>query len=292
MKEILQEFGAHYQKHLKHAWNVPLTKAKNLRVSSFPYCGLRHWYMNLLEVSGELNFSSAYYTSVGTLVHALVQGWIGEGGRIYGNWKCVQKGCGGKRYFSHSKRCPKCKLPMEYEEFAVRAFKYLSGHIDGLYRSADGRWWIIDYKTCSVRIISTNGQTGMLPYKANEWQIKAYCALIEMILNIEVSGWILHYVARDDPITCHVATGGMITKKEKARYMKKMETWDRHFGVVNNVTKLSDIKVLVEEKPCKTEEFYNMEYKKIDTCPLAMGGRCFDPDKLRAHLKEVWNEFK
>lgn len=292
MKQVLQEFSQHYQKNLKKTWNVPRVNAERLRVSGFPYCGLRHWYMNMLEVGSELDFGGTYYTGVGTLVHSIIQGWIGEGGRIYGNWKCVQKGCKGKRYFSSIKRCPKCKLPMEYEEFAVAAFKHLSGHIDGLYRATDGKWYIIDYKTCSVRIISTNNQTGMLPYKANEWQIKAYCALIETLLNIEVSGWILMYVARDDPINCHVATGGLVSTKEKARYMTKMKTWDRHFEVVNNVKKLADIKVLVEEKPCKTEEFYNMEYKKIDTCPLAMGGRCFDHDRLRKHLKETWDEFK
>lgn len=200
LKTVLQEFGSHYKKCLTKEWPVPRDHAKTLRVSGFPYCGLRHWYTNTIQVGGAVSFPGSYYTGVGTLAHAIIQGWMGEGRRMYGNWKCKAEGCSGTREFDNRNDCPVCQSQMEYVEFEVHAFRYVTGHIDGLYKAADGTWWIIDYKTSSTRNIEEHrwSPTPIFPYKKNKWQIRAYVVLLERKLKIKIKGWILFYCFHPD----------------------------------------------------------------------------------------------
>lgn len=299
LRTILQEFGSHYKKCLAKEWPVARDQAKTLRVSGFPYCGLRHWYTNTIQVGSSVSFAGSYYTGVGTLAHAIIQGWIGEGRRMYGNWKCKAEGCAGERKFDNRSTCPVCHSPMEYVEFEVHAFRYITGHIDGLYKATDGTWWIIDYKTSSTRNIEEHRKSTepIFPYKKNKWQIRAYVVLLERELKIKIRGWMLFYIARDDPMNTFEVVGGVMKDETKTGYFDLMAVWDRHFSIVQNVgrakrPKLEDIKILVEEKPCCDDADYQRVYgDPYNGCPLAGGGTCFDKKKLNRTLKETWNEW-
>ena len=293
---VLKEFGSYYEEQMLRV-HPDLTpyRPDALRVSGFPYCGLRHAYKKLTRAKEvrTAGFGSKFYTTVGTITHEVVQEFLGLGGRIYGNWKCVAQGCEGTREFSKNSKCPKCKSLMLYEEFLVEAFKNVSGHIDGVFKTKAGKWYIVDYKTSSVKTIKDQKYTKTLPYKYNVAQIRAYAALIELKYEIEISGWILHYLARDDPARTHISVGGLTSTKSKALELKKIKVWDRHYDLVTaKVPKYRDIKILIEEKPCTSLSVYEKEYAAFDPCPLSIGGTCFAPKRLTEYMELTWLEMR
>lgn len=290
LDSVLLEFGNYYSRCLKKAWDIPHAQQQLLRVSGFPYCPLKEWYGIAMQTNGRQEFGMNYYTKVGTAVHELIQAWMGEGGQLYGSWKCTKVGCTGVRNFSALRACPKCRSKMEYIEFHVKAFKNVSGHIDGVFRTESGRWFIIDYKTSSVKAIKSNKETGYLPYKANVYQIEAYCALVEREYDIKIDGWILMYVARDNPMQTFLPTGGLVSEKKKKTLLKRIERWDSQFSAVRRIKKFSDLLAIVEDKPCPDMEYYKENYKKISDCPMSVGGMCFNEKKLVPFLKNAWKE--
>ena len=293
MKTIIGEFRGHYAS----ASSAELddhepARIPRLRVSGFPFCGLEAAYKRLTndKVERKMTFGSRYYTGVGTLTHEIIQEWMGRSGRILGQWKCKTEGCKGVRLISRKNICPICKGFMAYEELTVTAFKYVSGHLDGIYRAENGEYFVIDYKTSSVRVITTQHENRTLPYYHNVCQIKAYCALIELLFEIKISGWMLHYIARDNPLTTYRTEGKRVSDEEKKEILVKIKGYDRHWGMVINMHKFSDLMQLVEEKPCRNREFYMKEFHGYTPCPLSQGDMCFQPKKLERLLKIVWSD--
>lgn len=292
IKPVINEFRQHYLEVLSQEFPEPYVRADDLRVSGFPYCGLKHLYKRLTYHTEKKmeGFGSKYFTGVGTVTHEVIQEWIGHGGRIYGRWLCTK--CGSEKKFSAKNKCKKCKSLMQYEELTVKAFKHLSGHLDGIYKSKDGRYFVIDYKTSSVKTIRSQNKRRTLPYTYNVAQIEAYCALIELIFDIKISGWILLYIARDNPFSEIYPTGALVTEKGKKKMLEKIKLWDKHYRIVMRLKELKEIKTLIDEKPCKTIEFYEERYKTYNPCPLSVGGVCFNRSRLREALMDAWEERK
>lgn len=297
---VLAEFKRHYLNMVNSDYLSPdesdWTREDRFRVSSFPYCGLKHAHKRMNaedEVEEEtVTFGMKYYTSVGTQTHRYIQYVLGHGAKMLGRWKCLTPNCtgvGDKIGFKNI--CPKCKRPMDYEELDVKAFNHLSGHIDGVWKASDGRYYIIDYKTSSTRVISENKTTGFLPFKKNVAQITAYCALLERELDIEISGWILLYVARDNPMLTVLPCGEMIDKRQKKKLLRKIKRWDRHYGIVMSARKFKDLQVLIDEKPCKTWDQYKESayHSAFGGCPLGISGACFKPKMLERVIRDDWD---
>ncbi len=297
---ILREFKQHYtsmveSKEYLSPDSEDWKREDRLRVSGFPYCGLKHAHRRLNgeeeEGEEEVTFSMKYYTSVGTQTHRYIQYVMGHGAQMLGKWKCVTYGCGGVGHkIGFDNICPKCKRPMDYEELTVKFGTHLTGHIDGVWRAEDGRYFIVDYKTSSVKAIKENPNTGYMPYKKNVAQIMAYCALLERELDIEISGWILFYIARDNPMKTSLPTGALINRRQKKKLVKKIALWDKQYEVVMNATRLSDLFTLVENKPCKDFEYYTKSayHSAFNGCPLGLSGICFNPKRLAKTLREDW----
>jgi hypothetical protein len=289
---VLSEFQSHYRAAVDAKIEDERERQERLRVSSFPYCPLRHAYTRMTkhERANEANFGSFYYTEVGTVTHDIIQNFFGRSGKIYGAWVCRKLKCKGKREFSSKDKCPICKGRMRYVELTVKAFKNVSGHLDGIWRNEKGEWFVIDYKTSSVRVIMTQKKNPTLPYHHNVAQIKAYCALIELMFDIEITGWILMYVARDNPMLFSKPVGEYMSAKAKKKYLKKIKGWDRDWDRVINMTDFDEVKELIAEKPCDDHDDYVRQFDSLDPCPLSQGGLCFQKKKLKSLMKIVWDE--
>ena len=266
---------------------------EKLRASGFPYCGLRHAFEKMrLRIKNEAptsDFGKPYYCGNGTTTHELLQRYVGSTGDIIGHWNCRNKKCGGRRELTKYRPCPKCRGEMEYEELTVKAYRFVSGHVDGVWRAPDGKYFVIDYKTSSTYAISKQRTYKTFPYLANKAQIKAYCMLVELCFGIKISGWLLVYVARDDPKKFRKIVGDMITTSEKKKIYRMLGTYDGHFGIARDLRKWSDLKTLVEEKPCRCYEDYEEGYKTLDECPLSKV--CFS-NRLNEVVKDMWLEYK
>ncbi len=292
IESTLREFSSYYSECIKQEREVAPSNPDTLRVSGFPYCGLRHVYQRMIQLPYVNSAASDYYTSVGTITHLVIQHALGYGRRIYGNWECVAEGCTGRRTFSNINTCPICREVMSYKELIVNlrgVFPNLSPcHLDGIYRSREGLYYVLDYKTSSSKIIKQPDIDSYLPHIYNIAQIKAYCALVEQRFRVEIAGWILQYVARDNPMKIYRAIGESITENEKELILSKVETYSNHYGMVMNCKDYDTIKYLVENKPCKTPEQYQDEYKKFGGCPLAH--ICFERKRLMKELNRGWDE--
>lgn len=287
---VLADFGNFYTEAVTTQIKDERVREERLRVSSFPYCGTRHAYERLTahERVPMTDFGSLYYTSIGTQAHEVIQTILGMRGKIYGDWKCA---CGSGRKFSAKSKCPKCGKEMQYEELTVKAFKNVSGHLDGIWKDSEGRYWLIDYKTSSVRVISSQKTNPTLPYHHNVHQIKAYCALVEKTHDIEIAGWILMYVARDNPMVFSKPVGKFMNSKAKTRELKKIKGYDRDWSRVIEAEKFSDLMEIVDDKPCESLEDYGHKFgDSLNPCPLARSGICFQPKRLKKTLKIVWEE--
>lgn len=321
LTEVLTGFSQHY----KALWNEKVSepanrkRAEELHPSSFPYCGLRHAWEWLQEGEDpehqEMGASMAYYTGVGTVVHSMLQRFIGKvhpkthdvKGYVIGDWKCLNKKCGKTYSFTHMPWCKKCKHETLYEELGIKFGRRTHGHTDCLYcievankKSGKVRkfYFIVDYKTSSVEAIQAHNRFGnRFPYTSNREQIRAYAIYLEELYDIEISGWILCYVARDNPQKHFALVGDVLDDDDKEELRKLVHKSDKVFHYVRNRIAVDTVEedvvpVLVKHKLCKNRKYYEERVAdKFDPCPLAENGSCFtDPTPrllraIRAHNK-------
>lgn len=288
---LIRELSGYYDQSLARELPDLEAREEKLRVSGFPYCGLKSAYEKMADIKNaeqKSAFSKVYYTTVGTAAHTALQRWLGTNGRIWGDWKCYK--CKHEVKFSNCRTCPKCKHEMEYEEFTVRAFRNVSGHLDGVYEDSRGKFWVIDYKTSSCKAIYAHRKSPepFFPYAKNRVQIMSYCGLIEHTYDIKIEGWALLYISRDDPLRTFEIVGDRISDTQKASVMKKIKSYDRQYGVVQNLCSVDDIDYLIERKTCKTVEFYNEFMKGFNGCPLE--ALCFTK-RLPQFMDDTFEEY-
>ena len=294
--ELEQELSGYFSLAMKTPLPDLIKRDEKLRVSGFPFCGLQKAYMKMdkatdpeKQLPEKADAGREFYTSVGTAAHLVFQRWLGQKGQMWGNWKCYNKSCNHFIEFGKKRKCPKCKSEMEYEEFEVKAFRHLSGHIDGVFQDAEGRFWVIDYKTTSCRAIDAQKEWPTFPYAKNKAQIMTYCALIEQKYDIKIEGWALLYVARDDPFRVQVCAG-VVNAKQKAKIIAKCKLYDDQYEVMQGKMQKSDPEFLIETKPCKSYEFYTEHFKGMTGCPLE--AVCFQPKRLLETVKMTYIDYK
>lgn len=328
--EPIEEIKFMLRAHWNKAWertttmNVCTRRIEELHPSSFPFCGLR--YAVDLATSGDAKYfempaTMEYYVSVGTVAHLVFQKHMrllkGNGKLnpiMIGDWKCPD--CGHENLFRPYHTCRKCESPaitgevanLSGDEISVQLGSRTTGHTDDLIK-IDGRYWVIDYKTSSVRVVDTFKRFGKgLPYKHNVNQIESYSALLEKKYadrGIKIAGWFLVYAARDKPME-HVAIVGAEISEERRDYLAKMlvtsdkmfDTARKHIApAINNckpmfkgdrekVVKLTD--TLWKNRLCPSQEFYDKEIRDpYNPCQYAEMGLCFN-NTMKQYAKNVF----
>lgn len=164
----------------------------NLRPSQMPFCPIgffvNHATMGMVST---MDFMGEYYTKVGTAVHEVMQKFLSPSGKFLADWEC--KCCGKWRRFSTKSEC--CDTTMEYHELLIDC-KGVVGHIDAVFVDRKGRYWILDFKTCSV---SGAGYKVKSPGPAYKEQVETYALMLYLQYKIKVEGVMLMFIPRDDP---------------------------------------------------------------------------------------------
>lgn len=247
-----------------------------LHPSSFPFCGLRYAYeFNNREEDPIVvqDFGRDYFLNAGSVFHSAVQKWMGNGGQMLGDWKCLD--CGAKHSFkAKPEKCRKCGgQHLEYHELGGVWGKNLHWHTDGLWKNK--KLWVVDYKTTSSYAIEQHRKTKQVfPYTSNRFQIETYVPLIEDTYGVEISGWLLIYCARDNPNHMFKVevVGGLIDNARREQLRERLETADKDFTIARKVNEFP-IKVfsrLKKSKLCEDKEFYtHFVEDKYNPCPLA-----------------------
>lgn len=309
IRKVIQKYNKLYNSALASSNTevCSLDRIRDYHPSSSPYCGLENAYEIMLNggpvFKNEMPAMMDYYCSVGTVVHEHLQKWLSrtnyEDVYMIGDLLC--KHCGHKIEYTEYQDCPKCGRQMFYEELSVKFGLNTVGHVDCLLHvEIDGKPYkiVVDFKTSSTKAIQLHNQLGKFPYKHNVFQIETYVALLEdqyRDKGLEIDGWLLCYLARDDP-SKFVPVGEMVTEKKKKRLHDQIAMWDKQnyyvYKKIRTVPEVFDFKLLkplVEHKLCPSQKFYEERVKEYEGCPLEK--YCFG-DGLVKHLKEVHANIK
>jgi len=163
-----------------------------LRCSQLPYCP-RSVIMNYVTLGmyQSMDMMMAYYVGVGHAVHNVMQTYLATTGVLLADYYCRE--CRKKYPFSHRHEC--CGFPTQYEEVTID-YKGIGGHIDAIFKDSKGKYWIVDFKTCSVAGAKKKKVNPGANYKR---QVRAYAYLLWKQYGIKVEGVMLVFLPRDNP---------------------------------------------------------------------------------------------
>lgn len=190
VSEILSAYNDAMDMHLARPGDI--TRIKSLRPSQLPFCPVNFFTrvakFGALQV---MDMGGSFYTSVGTAVHDVVQTYLAPSGKFLATWKC--RHCGKKREVSMRHEC--CEFQMDYHEISIN-YKGVVGHIDAVFKDHKGRYWILDFKTTSVK-----GVAGKIknPGRVYIEQIETYALYLWLQHGIKVEGVMLMFIKRDNP---------------------------------------------------------------------------------------------
>jgi hypothetical protein len=257
-----------------------------LRPSSLPFCGLRR-FLKFAEEGIKFNADSKadklYYTGVGSTTHLIFQKIIGRGGRIVGDWKCG--GCGFERKLSTYKVCDKCSSPMQYEEVELSKGSW-RGHLDNIYIAQNGEWWVIDYKTCKTEFIFKKQYGPTASYREQQ---NHYTVMLEDKLQRKIAGWMLVYLARENPMKYQRIVSRRITDEAKEQLRQDNALYSRLHKHIFLVEKVSEVKILYENKRCADIKEHNRLYR-FEPCKYA--DTCFKQSSMIERIRKIMKKTK
>lgn len=212
----------------------------NLRCSQIPYCP-RSVLMNYGKrgLYQPMDMRFAYYVSVGTAVHTVMQNYLSQSGRFLADYEC--KECGKKYPLSHTVEC--CGFPTRYEEIGLN-FGGVVGHIDGVFKDSKGHYWILDFKTCSVAGASAKEKS---PGDGYKYQVRAYAYLLKRQYGITVKGVMLFFIPRDDP-TKPTVWEELFTERNFKDAATMLKTQRALHRATMTASRLSDFRALFQHK--------------------------------------------
>lgn len=301
--------GQLYEQAMNNTFKSPKGRRPEYRPSSFPSCSVLV-YAKLIKGLSRGYFeedrqaSSDYFTSVGTVAHEVIQFHMGYTGHVFGDWKCKNYGgCSkgaagldiynkhgelirpGKLTLKNCKNniCPECGSGMEYIEKEIK-FRGLKGHIDGIIELPDGGYWIIDYKTCTKHKL----KSGKLPVKGHLKQLPTYCYVLKKKYGLDIKGFSLLYLSRDNPFDYleHAVEWSGKWDKNIARLV--MDERVKFKSALRSIDK-RNMKYAIEKKPCSSRAYYERELDYYTPCPYL--GVCFNETKLKRELKLLERQF-
>lgn len=246
-----------------------LSRLQTIRASQLPFCPLN--YVLSAARGGPhmiMGYHMAYFTSVGTTVHEVMQRFHGKSGKFLADWQCPK--CKEWRRMSHRPMC--CGVLGDYHEIIIK-LPWVVGHIDGVYQDRDGSYWIVDYKTTSTAQIA-NGKADN-PGRAYTEQVEAYAWAMGEQYNIRIKGVSLMFIIRDNPTTPHI-WAKELDDKDFNRIGKRLERYTEQHKKAYLVQTKDHLKWAWKNRLCMPTEIE-------DTAPMCLFKRgCEDSDPTEA----------
>jgi hypothetical protein len=245
-------------------------RSSKLRISGFPFCGVR-WFLSLnsgLKKATFMDTRMKYYVSIGHAVHDVLQKALlsldlpATGLDLYADWKCLK--C--KKIFAFQIKPEECSCSnsaFEFHEIRL-ADGYLLGHIDTVFRIRIGKesfFVVIDYKTISLNRL----ETAKLPLPDNAEQVRAYANEIRRLGKNALPFAFLVYVPRDNPFKLKTIAVDVDFEAED----KKRERYIKRFKRASTLSKKSELKAFVDDRPCRNG--VTSLYKSCKLAPACAG---------------------
>jgi hypothetical protein len=247
---LAQDFLQTYKKILKtqsfYSKTTP-SRILSLRPSQMPFCALSVFINHAkYGMYREEDFSMAFYTRVGTVVHEVMQNFLCKSGKLLADYHCRE--CNTWHRMSYKHEC--CEFPTQYHEVEID-YKGIKGHIDAIYKDQKGKLWIIDFKTTSIDGSAKKKKDPGVVYRE---QIETYAVLVELQYGIKIEGYANSFIIRDNPI-----------KKDPPMWCTRLTDQTRK-TVLKRLNKYRRIHKQVLDAETKREALDLLDY-----------GRCADP---------------
>lgn len=243
-----------------------------IRASNMPFCPKKFIFSYSEFLSKNYTtweYTGDFYCDIGTSVHEAVQKWITmpqeNSGIIFGNWKC--KKCNKKLKLRVGPQIC-CGTPMEYEELSLDFVDCpMTGHCDGVLLDTKIRdvnklnkkikngskksipAWILELKTTSLY----KAKNITAPQFNHASQAEIYTSALRKILthrfnidNIDLKGFIIKYISRDNPFVTSKDIEQKVDKEDKLYYYTCELVNDIYRSFANR-----KYKKLWKRKPCK-----------------------------------------
>jgi hypothetical protein len=195
-----------------------------------------------------LNLLGTFYTSVGTTVHEVVQKFMSPGGKLLADWHCPS--CRKWQRLTTNSECPKCEITMDYHEVLID-YKGVVGHIDAIFRDRHGKYWILDFKTCTVSGASYKKKS---PGKVYIEQVETYALMLYLQYGIKVEGVMLQFIPRDNPVEPAVWVKILDIKgTDGKRIMKRTKTYKLQHKEVLAAGTLDEVLALARFGRCAND---------------------------------------
>lgn len=268
-----------------------LTKKKDLktrrpirlRASSLPTCSLLLLEKMLLNEYDKDEAMMDYYCSVGTTIHSHTQKWLGDCGKLYGDWRCPNKQCSAFVQHSIDYKCPKCQNLMDYCEIELE-YDIFSGHVDSIFLQPNGRYIVVDYKSTSSRSVS---ERKFIPNAKHLIQIAAYAAVLTKVYNLDIESVSILYIARDNPQ--QIAEFNLDYDEDlHAHTMQFLRNQIKGFKAAERAKETGNLRLAQKYKLCQSYDHYKEEVEKFigfDGCPLAR--TCFSEQACTRHFTSL-----
>lgn len=265
-KEIERELMGAYARAQELYVSKPgdITRLLSLRPSQLPFCPART-FINAASHGAlmTLDFRGAFYTSVGTAVHEVLQTFLGKSGKFLADWRC--RCCGKWKRLSHDNEC--CDLEMEYHEVTIN-YRGVVGHIDAIFRDKRGRYWIVDFKTASISGAKSKRTS---PGPVYIEQVETYANTLYRQYDIKCRGVVLFFVTRDNPKTPTI-WNKVLYDEDYSRIVKRTKRYLSMHKQTLAVATLEDALALAEYGRCASS-FCNV---------------CKSSVSLKARLKQAY----
>jgi hypothetical protein len=243
---IAKEISALYQTTMREVTRTEKTTATRvlyLRPSQLPFCPVEFFVQNATYgLYRTLDFSGAFYTSVGTIVHEVMQEFLCQSGNFLADYYCNE--CGTWHKFSYT--FEHCGFPTKYHEITID-YKGIQGHIDAVYRDKAGKLWILDFKTTGTSSAEKKKKDPGVTYVE---QIETYAVLFELQYGKRIEGIMDAFILRDNPRLSPVIWAKKLTDEHRTRIKQKLTRYKRMHRETLDAETLEEVLALFDHGRC------------------------------------------
>jgi hypothetical protein len=215
----------------------------SLRASQLPFCP-RDFFINhaLHGLNRPQDLRSAFYTEVGTVVHDVMQRYLSTSGRFLADYECRE--CGTWHRQSFKNEC--CGFPCRYHEVRID-IKGMKGHIDAIYRDEQGKLWILDFKTTSIKAAPKKKTD---PGSAYIEQIEVYAVLFEIQYGMKIEGFMDAFIVRDNPANEPPVYARLLDDTKREEVLRRIKRYRRAHRDALDAESWTEVKALLDYDKC------------------------------------------
>lgn len=240
--DFLRVFNTVLKNNKTHSTRDP-QRVLSLRASQLPFCPFGFFYQHAKNgMTQSLDLLGAFFTSVGTTVHEVMQTYLGQTDRFLADWECPE--CGKWHRLTTQPNC--CGTYSKYHEVCID-YKGVQGHIDAIFIDRNGNYWILDFKTSSLAGAPKKKTNPGVAYIE---QIETYAYFIKKQYGIRVKGVMLCFIPRDNP-TRPILYTRAIKKLDLDNVKERFKGYKRAHKMAIRAETKEDLEELVENfGPC------------------------------------------